>query len=423
MATKFDRTAFDITIVGGGMVGLAMAASLAETELKILLIEKQDLIKNLPSELLTNEHINDADFDVRVSAISPGNRQFLTELNVWKNIPQQRQAHYQHMKVWDGDGTGNITFSAEQIAQPDLGVILENKVIQRALLKTIQGFGNVHCIFGDSQSGDGQTGDAQIENGLESIELTDDYAEISLTDGSHYKTKLLIGADGAYSKVREKLAIESNKSSYSQTAFVVNVKTELHHQDTAWQRFTPFGPLAFLPLANKNCCSVVWSLDEDKAELLKDVSTEKFVEKLQQAFESKLGKLTAVSKHYGFPLVKRHAKSYLLNRVALIGDAAHTIHPLAGQGVNLGFQDVACLSALIKKLITEQRDFGLIENLRPFERERKTENLVMQNAMSGFKHLFANQSMPITLLRNLAMSALDKIPMAKEVIIKKAMGL
>ena len=413
MSTKFDRSAFDIAIIGGGMVGLAMAASLAETELKILLIEKQDLIANLSNELLNNNNVIDDQFDIRVSAISPGNRQFLSELKVWINIPQQRQANYHHMKVWDGDGTGKITFSAEQIAQPDLGVILENKVIQAALLKTIQGFGNIHCLFGNDE----------FENSLESVEVTDDYAEISLADGSHYKTKLLIGADGAYSKVREKLAIESKQSAYSQTAFVANVKTEFDHQETAWQRFTPFGPVAFLPLANKNLCSVVWSLDNDKAEQLKDIPTEEFVEKLQHAFESKLGKVTAVSKHFGFPLVKLHSNAYLVNRVALVGDAAHTIHPLAGQGVNLGFQDVACLSALIKKLVTEERDFCLVENLRPFERERKTENLIMQNAMSGFKHLFANQSMPVTILRNFAMSALDKIPMAKEVIIKKAMGL
>ncbi len=362
----------------------------------------------LAADLLADRPIADQDFDVRVSAISPGNREFLTRLNAWHYIPAQRQANYQNMKVWDGDGTGKIEFSAAKIAQPDLGVIVENKLVQAALLKTIRAYGNIDCCF-----------DAQLDQ----LETFDDHISVQLSDGTSESCQLLIGADGADSMVREKLSIESKPMPYSQVAFVANVKTEMSHQNTAWQRFTPFGPVAFLPLANKNLCSVVWSLDQDKAEQIEGLSSDKFAEKLQQAFESRLGKVTAVSKHFGFPLIKRHSQSYLADRVALVGDAAHTIHPLAGQGVNLGFQDVACLSKLILSLQQQQRDFGLKQNLRSFERERKTENMIMQNAMSGFKHLFANQSMPVTLLRNIAMSTLDKLPMAKEMIIKRAMGL
>jgi len=398
---------YDIIIVGGGMVGLAMAASLAESDLKIIIIEKQNLPEVFSSELLSNSVVEDNDFDVRVSAISPANRELLRKFNAWQNIPQQRQANYQKMKVWDGDGTGKIEFSAAEIAKPDLGVIVENRLIQAALLKNIQAFGNVHCCFG-------------LE--LEQIESFEDHIEINLNDGSQYKSQLLIGADGANSIVRQKLEIESKQTPYEQIAFVANVRTELSHEFTAWQRFTPTGPVAFLPLANKNLCSVVWSIDQEKAEKLEAIDKNEFAIKLQQAFESKLGKVTAVSEHFGFPLVKRHSQNYLRHRVALIGDAAHTIHPLAGQGVNLGFQDVACLAELILELIQQKRDYGLMQNLRPFERERKTENLMVQNAMSGFKHLFANQSMPVTLVRNFAMSALNNLPMAKEMMIKKAMG-
>ena len=399
---------YDITIIGGGMVGLAMAASLAETDLKILLIEKQNLAGSCGSDLLLDQDVSDQDFDVRVSAISPGNRNFLSSFNAWQNIPEQRLANYQTMKVWDGDGTGNIEFSAAKIAQPNLGVIVENRVIQASMLKSINAFGNITCIF---------------EQQLEQIEVSEDKVEVILDDGSSYISQLLVGADGAHSLVRQKLNIDSKQTEYEQVAFVANVSTEHPHQDTAWQRFTPYGPVAFLPLANENLCSVVWSLDHDKADAIKELNKEEFANKLQNAFESKLGKVTAVSEHFGFPLVKRHAQNYLSQRVALVGDAAHTIHPLAGQGVNLGFQDVECLSKLIINLYQQQRDFGLLQNLRPFERERKAENMMMQNAMSGFKHLFANQTMPVTLLRNFAMSALDKLPMAKEVIIKKAMGL
>ena len=399
---------FDIAIVGGGMVGLAMAASLAETDLKVLLIEKQNLSEFFPPDLLENKTVKDQDFDVRVSAISPANRELLSQFNAWQNIPKQRLANYQKMSVWDGDGTGKIEFSASQVAEPNLGVIVENRVIQAALLKRIQSFGNIQCVFGFE---------------LDDIQISDNHVEIHLSNDQIYKSQLLIGADGANSLVRQKLDIESKQMPYDQIAFVANVQTEIDHQDTAWQRFTPNGPVAFLPLANKNLCSVVWSLDQELAEKLQKISTEEFVKQLQQAFESKLGKVSPVSKHFGFPLIKRHSQSYLKQRVALIGDAAHTIHPLAGQGVNLGFQDVACLSNLIIKLHNQQRDFGLKENLRPFERERKTENLMMQNAMSGFKNLFSNQSMPVTLIRNFAMSALNNIPIAKEIMIKKAMGL
>jgi len=401
-------TKFDIIVVGGGMVGLTMVASLAESRLKILIVEKSDLLERLPTDLLVNQLVANTAFDVRVSAISPANREFLSKLNAWQNIPQQRQANYQQMKVWDGDGTGKIEFSAAKIAQPDLGVIVENKVIQAALLKKIQAFGNVHCCFG-------------VE--LEQIESFEDHVEINLSDGSQYKGQLLIGADGANSLVRQKSAIESKQTAYDQIAYVANVKTELPHQFTAWQCFTPTGPVAFLPLANEHLCSVVWSIDQDKAKEIEKLNKQQFSKKLQYAFESKLGKITAISEHFGFPLIKRHSQSYLTHRVALVGDAAHTIHPLAGQGVNLGFQDVACLSELILKLSQQQRDFGLKQNLRPFERQRKTENLIMQNTMSGFKHLFANQSMLVTLIRNFTMSALNNLPMAKEIIIKKAMGL
>ena len=215
---------FDIAIVGGGMVGLAMAASLAETELKILLIEKQNLSEIFPEDLLENKTVDNQDFDVRVSAISPANRELLQKFNAWQNIPQQRLANYQQMKVWDGDGTGKIDFSASQVAEQNLGVIVENRVIQAALLKRIQLFGNIQCVFGFE---------------LDDIQVSDNKVEIHLSNDHIYKSQLLIGADGANSIVRQKLDIESKQMSYEQTAFVANVKTEFEHQDTAWQRFTP----------------------------------------------------------------------------------------------------------------------------------------------------------------------------------------
>ncbi len=401
-------TEFDIIIIGGGMVGLATAASLAESSLNILLIEKQPLDELLPFQRLMQKDADAALADVRVSAISPANRDWLKAINVWQGIPEGLKANYQRMNVWDGEGTGQIVFSAEEVAEPNLGVIVENNILQASSLRALESYGNIHCQFGD---------------GVEQILVDQNGVDIHMEGGDVYRGSLLIGADGAHSTVRRLLAIGASEADYQQLAFVANVRCEMPHQQTAWQRFTPFGPVAFLPMPEANLCSVVWSIDSDKASSLQELSNEDFAKKLQQAFESRLGQVELVSDYFSFPLIKRHADHYLDERVALIGDAAHTIHPLAGQGVNIGFQDSQCLTRLVLKLNQQGRDFGLKANLRPFERERKTENLVMQNAMSGFKHLFANQSMPVTLLRNFAMSAMDKMPTVKQEIIKKAMGL
>jgi len=394
---------YDLILVGGGMVGLAMAAALAPSGLSILLIERQPL----DQAQLKNESVKASDFGLRVSAISPANRQFLQALGAWQHLPSKRMASYQQMQVWDGDGQGCIHFSAADLAQPDLGVIIENKLLQSALLKQINSFGNVSCCF---------------DNSVESLDQRADGVSLQLADGQRTSGKLLIAADGAHSKIRQLLDINLSEMDYQQTAFVANVKTELPHQDTAWQRFTPFGPVAFLPLPQPNLCSVVWSLDNDKAAVVKDLSKAEFAKQLQIAFESRLGVIELVSEFAGFPLVKRHAKDYLCHRVALVGDAAHTIHPLAGQGVNIGFQDVQALSSLIIELQQAERDWGLAANLRPFERSRKTENLMMQNAMSGFKNLFASDNMLVTVARNLGMNLLDRNQFVKNEVIKKAMG-
>lgn len=400
-------TEFDIIIVGGGMVGLATAAALAESSLKILLIEKQPLDEVLPFQRLLQKDASTALADVRVSAISPANRDWLKAINVWQGIPDCLKANYQQMVVWDGDGTGQITFSAAEVAEPNLGVIVENNILQASSLGALETDANIHCQFGQ---------------GIDQIEVEESGVEVHLQGGGVYRGKLLIGADGAHSTVRRLLGIGASETDYQQLAFVANVRCEKSHQQTAWQRFTPHGPVAFLPLPDANLCSIVWSIDSDRANSLQGLSNDAFASKLQQAFESRLGQVELVSDYLSFPLMKRHADHYLEERVALIGDAAHTIHPLAGQGVNIGFQDSQCLTDLVLKLNRQGRDFGLKANLRPFERERKTENLVMQNAMSGFKHLFANQSMPITLIRNFAMSAMDKMPTVKQEVIKKAMG-
>ncbi len=401
----------DIVIVGGGMVGLAMAASLADTGLAITIIEKYCFDEMLKRNCLKPTQPGVQDFAIRVSAVSPANQQFLYNLGVLQRIPQERIADYELMRVWDGDGSGCVDFDAAEIAQPKLGSIIENETIRAALFEQVSQHSNIQIL-------ENKDIDFIEQQPVDSAQTV----EIGLTDGTTLSAQLLIGADGAFSAVRDKLAIETYEQSYRQTAFVANVVCEHPHQNTAWQRFTSSGPVAFLPLPYENLCSVVWSVDDNKANQLADLAPELFTEKLSEAFEGRLGKLKIVSDFRGFPLIKRHASEYIVGRCALIGDAAHTIHPLAGQGVNLGFQDVICLSQSIKQLIMQERDFGCRSQLRSFERTRKAENTQMQEVMSGFKWLFGQQSMPVTILRNWAMSRINQSSLIKNSIIKKAIG-
>ena len=311
------------------------------------------------------------------------------------------------MQVWDSEGSGHISFDAAELALPYLGCIVENRLIRAAALQQVMAFANVKLLQ---------------ENTIENIQQADSYVKANLSNGETISASLLIGADGAFSSVRRLLGVATTNRTYSQKALVANVETELPHQDTAWQRFTPYGPVAFLPMPQPNLCSVVWSLDEDRASKLSLNDPEKFQQQLAQAFELRLGNIKLITSPVAFPLMARHSETYLANRCALIGDAAHTIHPLAGQGVNLGFQDVACLSERIKYLLAKGRDIGLLANLRPFERERKAHNQTMLDVMGGFKWLFGQQSLGPTLLRNQGMRILDKSAALKREITRRAMG-
>lgn len=416
------KNKYDIVINGGGMVGLAMAVALADTHLSIAVIEKSDFSDLIKPKCLTKTAVSADEFKIRVSAISPGNQAFLSSLNVWQKIPESRIADYELMHVWNGsDPESNIKtdagstetdarviFDAAKLAEPKLGSIVENETLRAALYDCASHFNNIDLI-GDNQ--------------IESLHDLDHKIEITLHNKQVLSARLLIGADGAFSSVRQKMNIGVNEVAYRQIAYVANVKTEKPHQNTAWQRFTPYGPIAFLPLPQADLCSIVWSIDEDRADKLKNLSSQAFAQQLEQAFEHKLGKVTAISDYQGFPLIKRHAHSYLASRCVLIGDAAHTIHPLAGQGVNLGFQDVACLSQLIHQLVDKGRDFGLQANLRKYERESRVRNTIMQQSMSGFKWLFAQKNKSLATIRNWAMTQIDQSSVIKEIIIRKAMGI
>ncbi|MCW9017783.1 MAG: FAD-dependent oxidoreductase, partial [Kangiellaceae bacterium] len=286
----------DIIIVGGGMVGLAMAAALADTGLSIKVLEKNKLSELSQTALSAQQKISPADYQIRVSAISPANQRFLRELNCWQQIPSSRIANYERMFVWDADGSGQIQFDAAEIGAPYLGAIVENQLIQAAIYFQLQRCSNIEII----------------ENcRIKSLVTNNEVAEVVLADETRLGAHLIIGADGAFSSVRQLVNISCSQSPYQQTAFVANLLTEKPHQNTAWQRFLRTGPLAFLPLQSPNLCSIVWTLDQSETGKIENLDKIELEKKISRAFENKLGGVQLVSEFRGFPLIKRHADRYL----------------------------------------------------------------------------------------------------------------
>ncbi len=388
----------DIVIVGGGIVGLTLASALAETSLRTIVIEKSD-----PPPVRWNK----TSFDLRVSAINHASQTIFQSLGIWDAIVKMRVSPFRLMQVWDASGNGKIHFDCTAIGQPYLGHIIENRVIQRALLQHLHTRKNVQLLY-SAQPMALLQGKNQV-----AVELADQVLEANL----------LVGADGSQSWVREQAQLSVKTSPYHQSALVTTVKTEKPHQQTAWQRFLPTGPLAFLPLSDPHTCSIVWSSSSAYAEDLMQMRDTTFDAAITEAFSSALGKVEALDQRVIFPLHMLHAKHYVKPHIALIGDAAHTIHPLAGQGVNLGLLDATCLAEVIHSAYSQKRDIGSITTLRRYERWRKGDNLLMVAAMEAFKQLFGSQLRPVVKTRNWGLQLTDRLAFIKNIFAQRAMGL
>lgn len=387
----------DIAIVGGGMVGLALAAALRESELRVAVIEGKapDVeLSDLP--------------DVRVSALSRSSETILRNLGAWQGIVQRRTSPYQAMEVWEQDSFARIEFSANQLSQPNLGHIVENRVIQLALLECVQQQDNVSLFMPAT---------------CQSMAIGESEAWLTLDNGQALTAKLVVGADGANSWVRQQQDIPLTHRDYGHSAVVANIKTKEAHQAVARQIFTPQGPLAFLPLESSHMNSIVWSTDPSRAERLVTMSQKEFNKALTAEFDAKLGLCEVVGERYAFPLKMRYARDFVVERVALVGDAAHTIHPLAGQGVNLGLLDAASLAQELKQLWQLGEDIGTKRNLRGYERWRKAEAAKMIASMQGFKDLFEGNNPAKKLFRGIGMKLVGQLPGAKDEIMKRALGL
>jgi len=379
------------------MVGLTLACALGQQQFKIAVVEAFQ-----PADINPGD-----DYELRVSAISKSSQQILQNVNAWQGMLNRRACAYQHMQVWDATGDGNIHFDAADLGIDSLGHIIENKVIQFSLLEQCLQLPNVDWLCPQQ---------------VIDISFSGNQQKITLNNANIITAKLLVGADGANSKVRETAGIDINQSPYEQKAVVAVVKSNLHHKDTAWQRFLPSGPLAFLPLGDGSC-SIVWSAENQRADELLEMDEATFINELQDAFENTLGKIEKVSQRAAFSLVRRHANEYVKTGLALIGDAAHTIHPLAGQGVNLGLLDAAALAETILQARVQGKDIASLTTLRKYERWRRADNSLMMYSMSGFKSLFSNEQTELSFVRNAGLNLVNGLGPVKNKLMRHALGL
>jgi len=389
---------FDVVIAGGGMVGLAVACGLQGSGLRVAVLEKSP-----PQEMAA-----DAPAGLRVSAINAASERLLQHLDVWSAILALRAAPYHGMQVWDRDSFGHIAFDDEQQGLSHLGHIIENQVIHQALWQKASQQSDITLIA-----------PAQLQQ----VAFGDNEAFVTLQDGNMMSARLLVAADGANSWLRNKADIPLTFWDYQHHALVANIRTEQPHDAVARQVFHGDGILAFLPLSDPHLCSIVWSVPPQEASRLKSMPVELFNQQLSVAFDMQMGLCQAESERETFPLMGRYARSFAAHRLALVGDAAHTVHPLAGQGVNLGFMDAAELIGEIKRLHQQGKDIGQHLYLRRYERSRKHSAAVMLAGMQGFRELFAGENPAKKLLRDVGLKLADTLPGVKPRLLKQAMGL
>ncbi|MDM8545872.1 UbiH/UbiF/VisC/COQ6 family ubiquinone biosynthesis hydroxylase [Candidatus Venteria ishoeyi] len=390
----------DVLVVGGGLVGASLTLALLQQGFHTGLIEAK---KAQPIEPVD---FSRPGFDHRVFAISRASEHIFRALGVWEAMCAQRVSPYQAMQVWES--FGEIGFDHQDIGQENLGHIIELQVIQYALQQRQQDFPQLHGYF---------------ETKVSHLQQHEDYLAVHLDTGEVLTTRLLVGADGGDSQIRKLAGISCDIQPYGHHALVASIETALPHQATARQRFLPSGPLAFLPLTQPHTSSIVWSLPPEQAAAMQALDKPAFHQALEQAFNSRLGSVLESSELFAFPLRRRHAKPYVKPRIALVGDAVRSIHPLAGQGVNMGLLDAASLFDVIVQAQTKHRDIGALETLQHYQRWRKGENLKILLAMDGFKNLFGNSWLPLRWARNIGMRLTDAAYPLKNKLMQQAMGL
>ncbi len=387
--------AFDVLIVGGGMVGAALGCCLGNTGLEVAVVEE----KRPPAYDPVQE------FDLRVSALSIASRVVMETVGAWQGVASRRLCPFRRMRVWEKSGT--TEFCSDDIRRPELGHIVENRIIQLAFLERMEDLNNVHLFCPVS---------------TRKIRYDANGSCVELADGGRISAKLLVAADGGNSRVRQVSGIGVSASDYRQHALVISVETAYDQQDITWQRFVPSGPQAFLPLPGPHA-SLVWYHSPDEIRRLCALTEEDLLAELERAFPDCLGEIRRVLGRASFPLKRQHAQEYVKSGLALIGDAAHMINPLAGQGVNIGFMDAAALAEVIVAAAAKGRDFGSLAVLREYQEKRRRENLLMMTTMDLFYRVFSNELLPLKVFRNVGLGLADRLGPAKKLVMRYAMGL
>ncbi|MCR3939402.1 FAD-dependent monooxygenase [Aeromonas caviae] len=382
----------DIAIVGAGMVGAATACLLAAEGLSVRVIETR----------LPEPYAPEQPLDLRVSAISQASVALLTRAGAWQYLQQMRLCPYRRLETWELDGFAT-RFDAVDLGLPQLGYIIENRLIQLALLKRMEDFPTIQT---------------HTPAAVTSLRQGADDAVLTLDDGTELQARWVLACDGAESHTRRLAGIGVSRFEYRQHCMLINIDTDFAQEDITWQQFTPSGPRAFLPLPGRHG-SLVWYDSPARIRALAAMSNEALAVEVRRHFPSRLGGFTVTDKG-SFPLVRRHANDYHAGRVVLLGDAAHTINPLAGQGVNLGFKDVACWAGLLGKAGAQWHELALAGR---YEGRRRPDNLLMQSGMDLFYGVFSNEIGPLRLARNLALNLADKAGPLKEMALRYALGL
>ena len=386
----------DAVVVGGGVVGTACALALAEAGLQVALVDA-----GAPARWSRDEA------DLRVFAFAPDNAALLSELGVWDDVAASRAQPYRRMRVWDAAAGGELVFDADALARRELGWIVEQNLLAEKLGHAARRAG-VELLQ-----------PARIE-GMETREAG---VRLMLEGGETLDARIAIAADGADSKLRELAGIDIDARDYGQRGVVAYVETAEPHQRTAWQRFLPGGPLAFLPVDGDRRSSIVWSLPADEAERVLALDDAAFGIELTNAFAGRLGDTRVLSKRAAFPLRRQLAKTQLADRVLVLGDAAHVVHPLAGQGVNLGLRDVAALRDSVREAKRLGRDFDAPHRLQRWARARRSDNVVSTLAFETINRVYSNDALLPTFLRGHALTAANALVPLRNALWRHAAGV
>lgn len=385
---------YDITVIGGGIVGASAASALSQTGFKVALVEARQ-----PQAVAAED-----DFALRQSAVAPGPRRLLEEAGIWQRIPGKRICSFTGMKVWEDNPDDMLFLEHTELGLPELGHIVENAIIVDAAWQTLEQVD----IFCPAK--------------LAELRVEEQAAYLELDDGRELTSSLVVGAEGAGSPTRQAAGIATAGWDYGQRCTVGTVTPACHHRHIAWQRFLPSGPVAFLPLSDGRC-SLAWHADAQMAAELAELDDAAFCQRLTEATEGVLGRIEHMGQRASFPLRLMHAHEYVRPRVALIGDAAHVVHPMVGQGINLGLMDAKALVEILSTARDRQIEPGNLTYLRRYQRARMADNMMMLGAADLCKRAYGSRHPLVSGLRQLALPGASRLTAIRRLMIRQAAGL